>query len=222
MKFSFKTIKTFVLILLLSMAIPLFAQQKKHTISGYIREKGSKESLIGVIIYAPKYKAGTTTNAYGFFSLTLPADSVDIQVSFVGYTSFATKLDLNTNVTLEIELEPGVNLKEVVITAQQEKVSQVNKMSTVDIPIKQIKTIPALLGEKDVIKVLQLMPGVQKGSEGSSGLYVRGGGADQNLIILDDATVYNASHLFGFFSLFNGDAIKSIELTKGGFPARYG
>jgi hypothetical protein len=222
MKFSLNSIKAFVLLLLLSMAMPLFAQQKKHTISGYVREKGSKESLIGVIIYAPKYKAGTTTNAYGFFSLTLPADSVDIQVSFVGYTSFAAKLDLNTNITLEIELEPGVNLKEVVITAQQEKVSQVNKMSTVDIPIKQIKTIPALLGEKDVIKVLQLMPGVQKGSEGSSGLYVRGGGADQNLIILDDATVYNASHLFGFFSLFNGDAIKSIELTKGGFPARYG
>ena len=200
----------------------LYAQQKKFTISGYVKEKGSKESLIGVIVYAPKYKAGATTNNYGFFSLTLPADSVDIYISFIGYTLVSEHILLNKDLVLDIEIASGVNLNEVVVTAQQEKVSQVNKMSTIDIPVKQIKSIPALLGEKDVIKVLQLLPGVQKGSEGSSGFYVRGGGADQNLIILDDATVYNASHLFGFFSLFNGDAIKSIELTKGGFPARYG
>ena len=103
-----------------------------------------------------------------------------------------------------------------------EKVSESAQMSTIDVPISQIKKIPAFLGEKDVLKVLQLMPGVQKGSEGQTGIYVRGGGPDQNLIILDDAVVYNASHLFGFFSVFNGDAIKSVELIKGGFPARYG
>ncbi len=212
----------FLLTFFILFSFSLTAQQKKHTISGYVKEKGSKETLIGVIVYSPKYKAGTTTNNYGFFSLTLPADSVDIFFSFIGYKTITEKLLLDKDISLNIEIESGVNLSEVVITAQQEKVSQVNKMSTIDIPIKQVKSIPALLGEKDVIKVLQLMPGVQKGSEGSSGFYVRGGGADQNLIILDDATVYNASHLFGFFSLFNGDAIKSIELTKGGFPARYG
>jgi hypothetical protein len=222
MKYNPFQLKTIILLFIILFVTNLFAQNKKYTISGYVKEKGSKESLIGVIVYAPKYKAGATTNNYGFYSLTLPADSVDIFISFIGYTSVTEHLLLDKDLVLNIEIESGINLGEVVITAQQEKVSQVNKMSIVDIPIKQVKSIPALLGEKDVIKVLQLMPGVQKGSEGSSGFYVRGGGADQNLIILDDATVYNASHLFGFFSLFNGDAIKSIELTKGGFPARYG
>jgi hypothetical protein len=200
-----------------------FAQQKKYTISGYVKEKGSKESLIGVTVYCPKLKAGTATNTYGFFSLTLQAsDTLDIYFSFVGYATQSQRITLNKDVELSMEIAPGVNLGEVVVTGESKKVSQETQMSKFEIPIEQIKNIPALLGEKDVLKVIQLMPGVQKGSEGTSGLYVRGGGADQNLIILDDATVYNASHLFGFFSLFNGDAIKSIELTKGGFPARYG
>ena len=133
-------------------------------------------------------------------------------------------LSLLTNQTQNILLTPGRLLTEVDVKAgtATEKVSESARMSTIDVPVMQIKKIPAFLGEKDVLKVLQLMPGVQKGSEGQTGIYVRGGGPDQNLIILDDAVVYNASHLFGFFSVFNSDAIKSVELIKGGFPARYG
>lgn len=195
----------------------------KYTISGYITEAGSKENLPGVSIYNPKLKAGTTSNSYGFYSLTLPSDSVSLVFSFVGYKAKQVTLLLNKNITLGVELMSDTQLDEVTVSAEeQKKVSDEVQMSSIDLPVEQIKKIPALLGEKDVIKVLQLMPGVQKGSEGSSGFYVRGGGPDQNLIILDDATVYNANHLFGFFSIFNGDALKSVELIKGGFPARYG
>jgi hypothetical protein len=197
---------------------------ERHTISGYVREAVSGESLIGVNIYLPKSKTGTVTNTYGFYSLTLPAaDSLYLVVSYVGFTSEIVRLALQQDIELNIELKSNILLNEVTITAdRKEKQSESVKMSTITLPVAQIKNIPSLLGEKDVMKVLQLMPGVQKGSEGSSGIYVRGGGPDQNLIILDDAIVYNANHLFGFFSLFNGDALKSVELTKGGFPARYG
>jgi outer membrane receptor for ferrienterochelin and colicin len=200
-----------------------FAQNtSKYTISGYVSEKGSKENLPGVNIYIPKLKSGTTTNTYGFYSITLPSDSVELLVSYVGFQTQFIKFYLGANTPLDLELENN-SLKEVVVTdSKTEHISNEVQMSKIDLPIEQIKNMPALLGEKDVMKAIQLLPGVQKGSEGSSGIYVRGGGPDQNLIILDDATVYNATHLFGFFSLFNGDALKSVELTKGGFPARYG
>ena len=202
---------------------PINAQSKTHTLSGFVKEKGSKETLIGVNVYIPSLKTGTTTNTYGFYSLTLPADSYLVVFSYVGFQPHTYTVNFNSDNKLNVELDNSIALSEVVITAEKyEKISESSQMSVIDIPVKQVKSIPALLGEKDVLKVIQLMPGVQKGSEGSSGLYVRGGGADQNLIILDDATVYNAYHLFGFFSLFNGDAVKSIQLTKGGFPARYG
>lgn len=213
----------FCIILAIWMAGGLQAQVKKYTISGFVKEKGSKETLIGVNIYIPALKTGTITNTYGFYSLTLPADSYQLAFSYVGYQTNTRQLYLDKDIQMNVELDYSLSLNEVVITGEKyEKISQTPQMSMVDIPVKQVKSIPALLGEKDVLKVIQLMPGVQKGSEGSSGIYVRGGGADQNLIILDDATVYNAYHLFGFFSLFNGDAVKSIQLTKGGFPARYG
>ena len=195
------------------------------TVSGYVRETGSREALIGVNVYLPGTTTGTTTNTYGFYSLTLPAqDSLRLAYSFVGYETVARSIDLRTNLTIDVALTPGRVLAAVDVRAGRtdEKVSESPQMSRIDIPVYQIKKIPAFLGEKDVLKVLQLMPGVQKGSEGQSGIYVRGGGPDQNLIILDDAIVYNANHLFGFFSVFNGDALKSVELTKGGFPARYG
>jgi hypothetical protein len=200
-----------------------FAQNtSKYTLSGYVSEKGSKENLPGVNIYIPKLKSGTTTNTYGFYSITLPSDTVELLVSYVGFQTQYLKFYLSANMPLDLELENS-SLKEVVVTdIKTEHISEDVQMSKIDIPIEQIKNIPALLGEKDVMKTIQLLPGVQKGSEGNSGIYVRGGGPDQNLIILDDATVYNATHLFGFFSLFNGDALKSVELTKGGFPARYG
>ncbi|GAB3951912.1 TonB-dependent receptor [Spirosoma harenae] len=204
----------------------LFAQSiNRFTISGYVREQGSLEALIGVNVYLPGTTTGTTTNTYGFYSLTLPAqDSIQLAYSFVGYETIERALGLRANQTQNVLLTPGRALAEVDVKASTsvEKVSESPQMSAVEIPIQQIKKIPAFLGEKDVLKVLQLMPGVQKGSEGQTGIYVRGGGPDQNLIILDDAVVYNASHLFGFFSVFNSDAIKSVELIKGGFPARYG
>ena len=209
----------------LVLLLPLIglSQKNSYTISGYVTETGSKENLPGVNIYVPRLKSGTTTNTYGFYSLTLPGDSVELVISYVGYQTQIIKLYLNANTPLDISMENSSLLKEVVVSdTKTEHISENVQMSKIDIPIEQVKDLPALLGEKDVMKVIQLLPGVQKGSEGSSGIYVRGGGPDQNLIILDDAIVYNANHLFGFFSLFNGDALKSVELTKGGFPARYG
>ena len=200
------------------------------TISGYVREAGSQEALIGVNVYQAitgngRNRSGSTTNTYGFYSLTVPAkDSLRLVYSMVGYDTQEQLLVATKSQTVSVLLRSGKQLNEVVVRSSraEEKVSDSPQMSQIDVPISQIKKIPALLGEKDVLKVLQLMPGVQKGSEGQSGLYVRGGGPDQNLIVLDDAVVYNASHLFGFFSVFNGDALKSVELTKGGFPARFG
>jgi hypothetical protein len=199
--------------------------QRTFTISGYVREKGSQEQLNGVNVYVPNSTFGTNSNNYGFYSITLPANEATTLVfSFVGYERIDKIFVLNKNLEMNIELVSSNQLSEVVVSSkrQAERVSESVEMSKIDIPINQIKKIPAFMGEKDVLKVLQLMPGVQKGSEGQSGIYVRGGGPDQNLIILDDAVVYNASHLFGFFSVFNGDALKSVELTKGGFPARFG
>jgi len=209
-------------IFLLFFTLNIWAQNR-YTLSGYLREKGSRELLPGVNIYLPQQKTGTITNNYGFYSITLPQGHYEIQYSYVGYTSELRQVDLTSNRTMDIELSPSITLREVEVTGERiERISETAQMSIIALPVTQVKSIPALLGEKDVFKALQLMPGVQKGSEGSSGLYVRGGGPDQNLIILDDATVYNASHLFGFFSVFNGDALKSVELTKGGFPARFG
>lgn len=215
-----RTYLTLSLLLLAQMAIA----QSKFTISGTIKEQSSGELLPGVLVADVKTKQGTYSNNYGFYTITLDSDSANLIFHFLGYNPFAYKAKLTKNVVLNVDLVPeSIEMKEVVISAeQQRKISEETQMSTIDIPVDQIKKIPALFGEKDVLKVIQLLPGVQKGSEGQSGFYVRGGGPDQNLIILDDATVYNVSHLFGFFSLFNGDALKSVELMKGGFPARYG
>lgn len=214
--------KFFFLIFLALIAETAFCQSK-FTLSGYVHEKGSGELLPGVNIYFPEQQLGTTTNNYGFYSITLPAATYQVHFSYVGYAVEVKQLILNKDVMMNIELLSSITLKEVVVSGERsERSTESNQMSMVSLPVSQVKNIPALLGEKDVFKALQLMPGVQKGSEGNSGLYVRGGGPDQNLIILDDAPVYNAYHLFGFFSVFNGDALKSIELTKGGFPARFG
>lgn len=213
---------TLALLLLMMQSNSVYAQQKS-VISGYVRETGSRELLPGVNIYVPELKTGTVTNNYGFYSLSLPSGTYRITYSFVGYQPVVKDIIVNKNLNIDIDLTSSILLEDIVISAEKaERVSESNRMSTISMPVSQIRYVPALLGEKDVFKVLQLMPGVQKGSEGSSGLYVRGGGPDQNLIILDDAPVYNAFHLFGFFSIFNGDALKSVELTKGGFPARYG
>ncbi|MCF0061829.1 TonB-dependent receptor [Dyadobacter chenwenxiniae] len=212
------------LLLLFTISLQAFAQEQV-TISGFVREKGSLELLPGVNVYIQNSTTGTVTNTYGFYSLTVPkSDSISVSYSFVGYERQEVRIGNAVNQQIDITLSAVNQLDEVIISGkrQDEKVSESVQMSQIEIPISQIKKIPAFFGEKDVIRVLQLMPGVQKGTEGQTGLYVRGGGPDQNLIILDDAVVYNASHLFGFFSVFNSDALKSVELTKGGFPARYG
>ncbi|HRY98727.1 MAG TPA: TonB-dependent receptor [Bacteroidales bacterium] len=211
------------MLLFIGMMWPALAQTPQFVLSGYASEAGSKELLIGVNVYIPALGKGTTTNRYGFYSIPLPQGKHTLIYSFIGYKKVERVVELNASRVIDIALEPSLELEGVEIKAERmERISEVVQMSSIDLPVQQVRNLPALLGEKDVFKTLQLMPGVQSGSEGSSGLYVRGGGPDQNLIILDDATVYNANHLFGFFSLFNGDALKSIELIKGGFPARYG
>ncbi|MDP3464067.1 MAG: TonB-dependent receptor [Bacteroidales bacterium] len=215
--------KTLLLIITSLLVCNGLIAQTKYTLSGYVREKGSRELLPGVNVYIEANRQGTVTNNYGFYSITLPEGSYQLQYSYVGYQATFMQIELNQDQLVDVELNPSITLTEVVVSAEKlERMTESSQMSMITLPVLQVKNIPALLGEKDVFKALQLMPGVQKGSEGSSGLYVRGGGPDQNLIILDDAPVYNAYHLFGFFSIFNGDALKSVELTKGGFPARYG
>ena len=211
---------------LISASNDLEVQQEKqrHTISGYITEAGSGENLLGVSIYVPELKLGTTSNDYGFFSLTLPEGKHEIYISYIGYGTEIKSITLTEDTVWAIALAPTAeSLDEVVVTADDKiKESKVTQMSTVRLNPLDIQDVPALLGEKDVLKTLQLLPGIQGGSEGSSGFFVRGGTPDQNLIVLDDAVVYNSNHLFGFFSVFNGDAIKSVEAFKGGFPARFG
>lgn len=200
--------------------------QQKFTISGYVEDAKTGEKLIGANVYDSKSKPvrGTTTNEYGFYSLTLPADSIVLTVSYVGYDAIKQPLLLTINLQKNITLTESGVLREVVIRADKatEKIEERTQMSAVNIPMKQIQSLPAFMGEVDVIKALQLMPGVQSGTEGSSGLYVRGGSPDQNLILLDGVPVYNVSHLFGFFSVFDANAINSVDLIKGGYPARYG
>ncbi|MFT6851101.1 MAG: hypothetical protein ACJATA_001919 [Sphingobacteriales bacterium] len=215
----FKTLLT----LILSLFVFASSNAQNSTLSGYIKEVGSQETLIGATIYFPEIKQGTVTNSYGFYSITLPAqDSVIIYISYVGYKTIVKKMPFKADQQLNWSMDNSTKLDEIVIDGNKINIAKETQMSTIEIPIKMIRELPVIFGEKDVIKTLQLLPGVQSGSEGQAGLYVRGGGPDQNLIILDDAVVYNANHLFGFFSTFNGDAIKNVSLIKGGFPARYG
>lgn len=208
-------------ILLLYLLLPLSVWAQRSSVSGYITDAETGESLIGANLFNEKTGEGSSANTYGFYSISLKQDSVYLRFSYVGYQSKRIGLDLQQDTTLNIQLIPVSRLQEVVVTADR-PIEENTQMSRIDIPIDQIKKLPALMGEVDVMKVIQLLPGVQSGTEGSSGVYVRGGGPDQNLILLDGVPVYNASHLFGFFSVFNADAINKVELVKGGFPARYG
>lgn len=202
----------------------IYKRPKKYTISGYISEKVSQEYLGSVSIYIPELNTGTITNDYGFYSLSIPEGNHQILISFVGYKNIKKNIDLTSDITIHFSLEQETEyLDEIIINSDQEtSKSQITQMSSEKLNPSFFEDIPTILGEKDAIKTLQLLPGIQSGSEGSTGFYVRGGTPDQNLIILDEATVYNSNHLFGIFSIFNGDAIKSVEIFKGGFPARYG
>jgi hypothetical protein len=198
--------------------------QTSFTLSGYIKDAATGETLIGANIFnKAKSDQGTTSNIYGFYSITLPKGTYKIAVSYLGYQEKIISIDLEKNNNQNIELSEGVEMKEVVITGERKDENvQSTEMGTVVVPIDAIKKMPALMGEVDVLKAIQLLPGVKSAGEGGSGFYVRGGGVDQNLVLLDDATVYNSGHLLGFFSVFNADAIKNTTLIKGGMPANYG
>ncbi|TNE31241.1 MAG: TonB-dependent receptor [Bacteroidetes bacterium] len=195
-----------------------------HVLNGYVTDEASGEKLIHVFVYDKISNQSTRTNDYGFYSLNLKGDSAHLLISYVGYYMQEVKIALNTqDVQYDFQLVGDNMLNEVEIVSQSaEPIEQEAQMSTVRLDMAQVKNLPVLLGETDLLKTIQLLPGVQSGSEGTSGFYVRGGGPDQNLVLMDGVPVYNVSHLFGFFSLFNGDAVKSVELIKGGFPAEYG
>ena len=213
-----------ILLSLFFFCFKLSFSQERFTISGYIQEENSGENLIGVSIYDKDSKKGTTSNQYGFYSITLEKGTYEIIYSFIGLHTIPKKINLNKNIRLNISLsEKSILSEEVIITSErQDKNIENTNMSQAKLEVKDIKQLPVILGEIDVLKSAQLLPGIQSGGEGNSGLYVRGGGPDQNLILLDEAVVYNAAHLFGFFSVFNADAIKDINIIKGGMPAEYG
>ncbi len=196
----------------------------RYTVSGHVRDAGTGEALIGATIMIKGLQKGTVSNVYGFYSLSIPPGEYILIYSYIGYSAQERIVNLKTDITIDIELREEIRqLEEVTIMTEGKNVNVTKvEMSVNQLPIKSIKKIPSLMGEVDVIKAIQLLPGVQAASEGSSGFSVRGGNPDQNLILLDEASVYNASHLMGFFSIFNNDAIKDVKLYKGDIPAAYG
>ena len=214
----------YTILFLLLLCLELSAQNKRFTVSGNITDSATGEDLIGATVYAEESKMGTSANVYGFYTLTLPEGSYNLVVTFVGYERHTQRIDLTNDLRLNIKLTPNASeLTEVVVTSEKRNANVSRaEMSVERISAQTLKRIPALMGEVDVIKAIQLLPGVQSASEGSSGFSVRGGSHDQNLIILDETTIYNASHLMGFFSVFNNDAIKDVKLYKGDIPASFG
>jgi len=219
------SIKFYVSILFICLIGSSVFGQNKFTLSGTIRDAGSGETLIGATVkISGPAAAGTLTNAYGYFALTQVEGTYSVTISYTGYAAVTKSINLNKDTKLNEELKSTNDLAEVTVSANNRKNENVKsaQMGLERIDMKSLNTIPVLLGEKDVLKTIQLLPGVKSGGEGNTGFYVRGGAADQNLIILDEAVVYNSSHLLGFFSTFNADAIKDVSLYKGGMPAQYG
>ncbi len=207
--------------LLLFFADYLFAQQ--HTIAGYIVEANSKERIVGATVYAPFEKKGVISNNYGYFSITLSSDTATLYISNTGFLPVQVRVSERTKDLVTFSLQSKTALEEVVVKASARlPIEQRTQMSQITIPVTLIKNLPRFLGETDVFKTIQTLPGVSQGVEGTSGILVRGGGPDQNLILLDGTPIYNPQHILGIFSTFNGDAIKNVELYKGGFPARFG
>ena len=198
--------------------------QKKFTISGFVKDIKNGETVLNTNISLSGINRGVASNAYGYYSITLEEGSYALVASHIGFSPSLSNIDLKADTVLNIFLSPAVKLSdEVVVTAtRRENNVKTAQLGRISLPIEQIKKIPAFLGEVDILRTLQLLPGIRNAGEGSAGLYVRGGGADQNLILLDGAVVYNSGHLFGFFSIFNSDAIKDVTLIKGGMPAQYG
>ena len=197
-------------------------QTPSKTITGTVTDARTGETLIGATIYDTLSHKGTVTNQHGRFSLTLPGQRAVLRISFVGYQLQFHPVSLNQNTRLNVQLEGSTTLAEVRIIGQRTPHVESSQASVIEIPVEQIQAIPMLFGETDVVKAVQLLPGVQNGSEGTAGMYVRGGGPDENLFLLDGVPMYNVNHLGGFFSAFNSDAVKNIQLYKGSFPARFG
>jgi hypothetical protein len=199
-------------------------EKQKYTISGFVKDASNGESSIGANVYVKELLKGGNTNQYGFYSITVEKGSYHLIVSYVGYSDFVKEITLDKDLRINVDLKPtATNIAEVEVTSERaDKNVSSTTMGSVKLDMEEIKKLPAFLGEVDVLKTIQLLPGVKSSGDGNTGFYVRGGGPDQNLILLDEAVVYNASHLLGFFSVFNGDAVKSINLIKGGMPAQYG
>jgi hypothetical protein len=215
--------RTWVLLIALMSCIAVSAQTK-FTINGYLRDSASGESIIGATIAINGQFKTVTTNQYGFYSFTLDEGNYLLTASHVSYFAKGINITLNQNLELNINLSSkAAAMNEVVVYSKRKDANVRNaQMGKIDLSISQIKGVPAFMGEVDILKTIQLLPGVRNAGEGNAGFYVRGGGPDQNLILLDDAVVYNTGHLFGFFSIFNSDAIKNVSLIKGGMPAQYG
>ena len=204
------------------MGLACFGHAQNVQLSGYIQDAASGEMLPGATLWCAAESIGAGTNAFGFYSLGLPPGKQVLTVSYIGYAPESVEVDLGEDTRLDFSLRAGVTIAEAVVLGDGERIEDEVQMSKVEIPMDQIRKLPAIGGEVDLLKALQLMPGVQSGGEGTSGLYVRGGSPDQNLIVPDGVPLYSVSHLFGFFSVFNADAVKKMTITKGGFPARFG
>ncbi len=216
----------FFLLLWLTLPVTVVSQfsEKNFTISGFIKDGSDGESLLAATVYVTELNRGTTTNEYGFYSLTMPSDTYTIKFSYIGLTTQKRKIFLNQDIRLNIDLSTSLTeIQEVIVTGEKKGANvESTDMGKQEIKVEISKALPALFGEVDILKTLQLLPGIMASGEGNSGFYVRGGGPDQNLVLLDDAVVYNTGHLFGFFSVFNSDAIKTTTIIKGGMPADYG
>jgi len=212
-------------LLLLLLLTSLLSAQEKYTISGTIKDVNNGETVFGASVYLKGTTIGVMSNEYGFFSITAPKGTYNLVISYLGYADMDQEIIFEKDQKLIFEIsESSTTLNEVVITTSDTELVSIRKpqMSVSKLKIGTIKKMPAVLGEIDVLKSIQMLPGVTNSGEGTSGFNVRGGAADQNLVLLDEAIIYNTSHLFGFFSVFNADAIKDIKLYKGGIPARFG
>ncbi len=222
---KFRVLCLLLLLLISFCSVNAFAQ-KNYAVSGIVKDAATGETLIGATVRLLELKqSGGVTNAYGFYSLSAPSGNYTLVVSFVGYNTVTQPVQLNANVQANISLEASNTLTEVSISARSGHEAdniESPQMGLMRLDVKQLDNIPVIFGEKDVLKTIQLLPGIKTTGDGNTGFYVRGGGSDQNLILLDEAVVYNASHLFGFFSTFNTDAIKDVSMYKGGMPAQYG
>ncbi|MCH8330890.1 MAG: TonB-dependent receptor [Bacteroidetes bacterium] len=216
--------RALVIVLFAACSLLTYGQDSVFTISGYVKDAATGEELIGATLYIDELGTGTVTNLYGFYSISLPAAEYTFNFRYIGYTLSSQRIDLTQNKTFNIELGSDEKiLEEVLVTARKEDQNISNiEMSVEKINIQTVKKMPQLLGEVDLIRSIKLLPGVTSVGEGATGFNVRGGDIDQNLVLLDEAPVYNSSHLFGFFAVFNTDAIKDAKLYKGGIPAKYG